>query len=434
MARAIERGSAWLSGASEKERASPRADARVQALALWALSRSGREPSQLGSGLDWLGSQHKWLADPKDWRPPSGTYAASLILLAHAGPGLASELDSGSLRHFRRKKRPGRALRHVVGISARWLVATRSRPGEWGYSVMAPPKVYPPQIPHQDLSNTQFAVYALYEAEVAGVKVPHSVWRQVFKYLIGAQEAKGPRADLSDCAGFQGSPLTRAEKPREPKSRRGQTRTRPGASSLSRLVVNSKTGAQARGWTYGRSTPEATLTMTSAGLSCLSLASARLEARGKLSASDRRRASRALQDGLAWIRSAWDEVEGLPEAGYREGHGPFYTLWSLEKAFDTAGVEVIAGKPAWETLARMTLRLQRPDGSWGPPESSQAGSLIDTSLALLVLSRASLYAFDELGQRPVTGSLERFLAPQGQDDRTRVRGRSQERSGEGVTR
>jgi len=86
------------------------------------------------------------------------------------------------------------------------------------------------------------------------------------------------------------------------------------------------------------------------------------------------RADRALRASYAWISSRFD-------AYVAEGRHLFYTLYSLEKVGDLGRIERFGGRDWYAEGASLLLRKQRADGGWG--------TYIDTSFALLFLSRAT---------------------------------------------
>jgi hypothetical protein len=109
--------------------------------------------------------------------------------------------------------------------------------------------------------------------------------------------------------------------------------------------------------------------MTAAGASSLLVLLRGLE--GHALAVD---AQKALQAAYAWL-----SLQG--EQFYVEDKNTCYTLYSLEKVGDLAGIEAF-GQEAWYARgAEVLIRLQRKDGGWG--------SHSDTALALLFLTRAT---------------------------------------------
>jgi hypothetical protein len=119
--------------------------------------------------------------------------------------------------------------------------------------------------------------------------------------------------------------------------------------------------------------------MTGAGVS--SLAAAREALGGDGSQDPALKGSmQALRDGLAWLAHGFDVTTNPGKDAHY-----YYWLYSLEKAMDTTGVERLATHEWWQAAAAQLLTRQTPNGSW-------EGKIEETSLALLVLNRATLPA------------------------------------------
>lgn len=217
--------------------------------------------------------------------------------------------------------------------------------GRWNYQGRA----------RGDLSNSQFAVLALEIGLQNEISIPVDVFRDVAEDFVVAHAAGTEEvryAILYKSAGWEG--VTE-----------GTTR-----------VVQSR--ALAGGWTYNGDAGSPSLNMTAAGVSSLLIARKALQDQEAFNGPLAEAVEEKLRAGLGWMSKR-----------VRQYFGDFYGIYSLEKAADIGSIHSLDGVDWYDEGARYLLRLQRPDGSWG--------SEVDTSFALLFLTRATRSHVQTLG-------------------------------------
>ena len=242
---------------------------------------------------------------------------------------------------------------------AMFLVNTQEESGGFGY-----PK------PREDLSNTQYALLGLRAARECGGKVPRRTFKRVMERMLELQEKEGPKV-LRTLGG---------EKKGEP-------------------VYKIDGGDRARGWGYMQSAGDATGSMTTAGIACLSICHDALmklypwsepKPWKQYDVKLRNRVKRSMQDGFAWLDANFT-VERNPGRTAPPWH--YYYLYGLERAAVFANRDLI-GEHDWYILgSRYLVSKQRKDGSWntgalGGSEYKES-AIIDTAWAILFLKKAT---------------------------------------------
>jgi len=341
--REVEGPSGWCPGGQHEA-----GQTAVQLCALLHGGVSFRHPS-LAKALRFL-----------DEEPLAEVYDVSLDLMAR--DAVLAELEAEGRAA---PGGPGRAAREEMEKSAgrieqaaAWLVRSRIKgAGAWDYRPASGRGS--PKTARWDNSNTQFAVLALGIAAARGIRVPVEIWEEVADHFLLTQEADGPLVDAP--AGDGGG-------------------ARPGGTAGRRAAA--AVPPRARGWSYERKgNRPATLSMTAAGLSSVLLAARNIPPSRR--GADARAAALAvaLRDGLGWLSPRLARAAGKADL-------PPYTLYSIEKVGDVGGIADFGGYRWYEEFARILIARQGKDGAWGPARD-EAARRSDTSLAILVLSRAS---------------------------------------------
>jgi len=404
---AIARGAGWLERETNKRVNAYKAKGggkyalgRV-ALPTFALLRSGVEPDDVAHLFAWLERQ-----------PLRMTYSVSLYLMALEARTVERQAlpPRDGMRSVARYRRgdPDAADLARMEACARWLLAARQREeGWWSYDgkpvegLDAPrprrgsrergerPLGDPADLDgagpighggadaeHGDRSNSQFAVLALHSALASGIELPPAVWEEVAAEGLRAQAKSGPDVPLDEIVYAGTSPF--ALDPRDVPADPDGTRER---GPEGRESLETGTG-RARGWSYtmGRR-GSAYGSMSAAGISSLAAAREALEAAGRLTRERDRESLAAIRDGLAWFVLHF-EADRNPQRSGNSWY--YYYLYSVEKAMDLTGVEVLGAHEWWRAGAAELLARQEEDGSWGTIEA--------TSFALLFLNRATLPA------------------------------------------
>lgn len=173
----------------------------------------------------------------------------------------------------------------------------------------------------EDLSNTQYAALGFFAAQSKGIEIPSRSWNQLISYTLILRDGEG---------GFGYRPA----------------------------------------W-------EANGSMTSAGLTCLSIALNQLGEGG----AKRREARKAIDEGVEWFAKNFSR-ETNPGGGQR-WHS--YYLYGIERVCAIEKLELIGAHHwYWEGASWFVIK-QGLDGNWG----SGADRYFETSFALLFLSRAT---------------------------------------------
>ena len=177
----------------------------------------------------------------------------------------------------------------------------------------------------EDLSNTQYAALGFFAAASKGIKIPNKSWQQLVLYTLNLGDGEG-------------------------------------------------------GFGY-RPTWEANGSMTSAGLTVLSLSLMQLGEKGNLAGAKRREARRAIDGGIEWFAKNFSR-ESNP-LGAQRWH-PYY-LYGVERVCAIEKIDMIGEHPWYWEGASWFVTNQNPDGSW----LGGGDRYFQTSFALLFLSRAT---------------------------------------------
>ena len=245
--------------------------------------------------------------------------------------------------------------RAILQKDAEWLIAT-SQGGAYTYG--KPPDEHATRDKNNwDNSNSQYGALGVWAATEAGFRAPAQYWSDVENHWIDAQAHSG-------------------------------------------------------GWGYGPGAQQATLAMTSAGVTSLFIAREQLGTTPSAAEKENSVAlPRAIQLGLEWL----DEGDHAIDLGGHRG----YTLYGLERAGLASGYKFF-GKHDWYlTLAAQAMKDQHPDGSWDGGD----GTMAETAFTVLFLSR---------GRHPIFVSKLRFAGtwanrPRDVANLTRFAGRELER-------
>lgn len=206
---------------------------------------------------------------------------------------------------------------------------------------------------HYDNSNTQYAVLGLRSAHLCDCPIPETYLLGILQHFLREQEQSGPEVE---------SFTLRTYRDQLEKSRYAAPKIRE---------------ARAKGWSY-QARGMAYGSMTTAGLTGLSIALDILQEKGKLAKTMNKKVRSALLDGFAWMKTHYSLREN-PRMGSK---WYYYYLYGLERACEIAGVTHIDEHDWYFDGAMLLLSQQNPDGSWG--------DLADTCFALLFLKKATL--------------------------------------------
>ena len=173
----------------------------------------------------------------------------------------------------------------------------------------------------EDLSNTQYAALGFFAAQSKGIEIPSRSWNQLISYTLALGDGEG-------------------------------------------------------GFGY-RPAREANGSMTSAGLTCLSIALNQLGEGG----AKRREARKAIDEGLEWFAKNFSR-ETNP-GGAQRWHS--YHLYGIERVCAIEKLEMIGAHHWYWEGASWFVTRQAHDGKWG----SGVDQYFETCFALLFLSRAT---------------------------------------------
>ncbi|MFM8387509.1 MAG: hypothetical protein ACKOCB_11925 [Planctomycetia bacterium] len=244
---------------------------------------------------------------------------------------------------------------------------------------------------NQDLSSTQLAALALYSAHRFGVKVEPEIWWDILAFALAQQEDDGPEHARHDPAYVAGGYAPPKDK--------------------------------ARGFCYMKGSADgsegkATGSMTACGLGTILICKEVIceTDKGRKRFLDKKMdtvVDKATWDALAWLDKNWSAFENKYSTyGY-----PIYYLYSLERAMDILGKNLV-GKNLWYQLgARQLLDKDKPvevderqkkgtrkvpGTHWMTNSTHEPKDVLDTCFALLFLKRAT----KGLIPRAVTGGDE----------------------------
>ena len=222
----------------------------------------------------------------------------------------------------------------TIGANVQWLERTQARKGPnrggWGYGNGRDAA---------DPSNSQFAMLALYEAELAGVDVSEQTWRLALNYWKHIQNANGS-------------------------------------------------------WGYNKS--ETTGSMTCAGLASIMIANMQIgEGDAEATGGDVQcclphRKDDHIERGLKWLG---DHFSVRRNPGARSDGGWWlYYLYAMERTGRLSGQRFIGMHDWYREGAELLVSRQGPLGEWRGSFAAEGIDHVGTSLALLFLSK---------GRRPV---------------------------------
>jgi hypothetical protein len=399
------------------------------ALALYTLLKCGVDPDNpvIVRGFNWLREPHGiteqydgahgnaigWDWDSRLARSSYELSAEILALAARYDPHKRTK-NTKTLRRRGKLHIRDKADREWLQDMATELVRRRGIPAEdpppedrqgWRYNVNpvtlkrgrstlnVPSSNLPPNA-NQDLSSTQLATLALYNAHQFGADVDLSVWFDIVDFTLAHQEKDGPEHERYDPAYHSGGYAAPID--------------------------------HARGFMYIPGSPDnsegkATGSMTGCGVVNLLLAKDVIleDRKGQHEWQERHLDSvvdKAVWDGLAWLDLHWSPfMNPSSQYGYH-----IYYLYAMERAMDVLGKNLI-GKHLWyvecgkQILAHQEAAKVKKDptggGSeevdgvfWNTKSTHDPKDVLDTCFALLFLKRATQDLVP--GGVPVTGGDE----------------------------
>jgi len=293
----------------------------------------------------------------KHYKRPTGSYETSVLLLAVCA-------TADNMKTFKASTAKAKQIKPKLGGEYRkWaqqlvdhLVSKRVDRG-WRYQVNAAGSTVGGE---NDLSSMQLATLALFSAHQLGIKVKPDVWEGILSYSLDQQEDTGPEMVYVDPA------------------------TKESRSS------------KARGYSYikGDQTPKhgsACGSMTACGLANVMMARFVLSDGARQQKQwdarpDAAKVQQAVYDGLAWIDRNWSPFENPP--GRPQSYHVYY-LYSLERAMDLIGDQLVGKHPWYSEMGQGLINSQRDDGSWYTDSTHDPKDTLDTCFALLFLKRAT---------------------------------------------
>ena len=251
--------------------------------------------------------------------------------------------------------------------AAAWLLKARIPGGGWAYTAsVSGASTF-------DFSNTQFAALGLYTASRAGVRVPEKVYCELAESFQRAQvvEPTPYTCELAPSASFESIlGLSPAPSSRRLRVRPGGWGYRNGGARRGAHAVAGALGQRGGLAPYPAMTAAGASTLT-VTLRALGTATPLLERPGR---TDARHWHGALLAACAWISRHFDQF-------LVDDRDLCYRLYSLEKLGDLAAIKTFDRNDWYRRGAACLLKRQHRDGSFG--------SYVDTSLALLFLTRST---------------------------------------------
>jgi squalene cyclase len=175
-----------------------------------------------------------------------------------------------------------------------------------------------------DGSNTQYAMLALHEADLAGATTSEKIWQRALDHLLSEQREDG---SWGYYLGMDGSG-----------------------------------------------------SMTCAGAACTSIASQHVKDKSKVAA-----AQASVKRAEKWLTKHFSVHANPQSTGATNGLWHYCYLYDLERAGRLAGWSKVGDHDWREEGVRMLLHSQRDDGAWKGSGFAEMDPVISTSLALLFL-------------------------------------------------
>ena len=322
--------------------------AGATALALYALLKCkmpAKHPT-VKKGFDFI---------EKRYYKPRGSYETSALLLAVCATADNLKTAKASKKRVVKPKLSGRYRKWARKLVDH-LVDKRVDRG-WRYQVNDPGQTHGGE---NDLSSMQLAALALFSAHQLGIKVKSSVWEGILSYSMEQQEDDGPEMKYVH-------PTTKEERV-----------------------------SYARGFSYikGDETPKhgnACGSMTACGVANIMMARFVLTDGSKQRKKwdkrpDAQKVQQSVYDGLAWLERRWSPFDNPPGRPFSYH---VYYLYSLERAMDLIGDNLV-GKHMWYSeMGQELLNRQATGGEWMTDSTHKPKDVLDTSFALLFLKRAT---------------------------------------------
>jgi hypothetical protein len=322
------------------------------ALALYALLKCKQPLNDpvIRKGFDYL-----W----KHYKKPESSYEVSMLLLAVCATADNTKMSKTFEKRKAHLKLSGR-YRSWASHLASDLADRRTNKG-WRYNVPGH-KEGPEAGGDEDLSSTQLALLALFEAQRLGIKVKSKVWEDALEFTLSQQDDDGPTIEYTD-------PVDKSRKRK----------------------------ARARGFAYikGRSDPDegqATGGMTACGMANLEMCRFVLSDGGRKRKDwDARpvaaKVQEAIYDAIAWIERNWSPFENPKKTHMNIYH--VYWHYALERAMDLLDLKLVGSHRWYNEIGQELINRQYKDGHWDSHSTHEPRDTLDTSFALLFLKRAT---------------------------------------------
>ncbi|MCA8914238.1 MAG: hypothetical protein KDB90_02410 [Planctomycetes bacterium] len=261
--------------------------------------------------------------------------------------------------------------------------------GGWGY-MRAPKKG---DTNHSDNSCSQYAVLGYKAASLLGAELNTNVFQAEAERLIG-QYWEDPQYEP-------------VEYVHNPDDREGDDDERKSRKTRSSYKDKIKPG----GWSYMCGTTSgASMQLTAAGISSLTICMDELKVRGKLKEALAMKIGLTIRGAEGWVRRNYYKAEIIngptsPLAvATSDGWGIFYNLYSVERGCVLAGIRQLEGEVDWYQIgADGLIDNQNMDGSWGTAYAAMPGrsdqQIVNTCLAILFLKRAAMPVITEHKKR-----------------------------------
>ncbi|MBK8097682.1 MAG: hypothetical protein IPK26_11280 [Planctomycetes bacterium] len=211
-----------------------------------------------------------------------------------------------------------------------------------------------------DNSNTQYALLGLFAAQLCGAEISPQVWTASGNHWLQCKIA----GNLTAAPQL----VTHQDLAKQAAAGGKGTRTRTGGK------------VPMRGWAYV-GTGDVTGSMTCAGITGLTLASAGLRDKKKGNANVLRDIDEAVRGGFLWLEHNLS-VRRNPGPPNVWNHWVYYYLYGLERTCELNQVALLGDRDWYFEGAMQILGQQRGDGGWGGAN--------DTCFAVLFLKKTAL--------------------------------------------
>ncbi|MEM7261126.1 MAG: PA14 domain-containing protein [Planctomycetota bacterium] len=323
------------------------------------------------------------------------TYALACALFAHDAAIAQLELDEMLVSpgvppaKILQKSTIGREHRREIQRLGEALLDAQNKTGGWRY------------FPHEqtaDISCIQFAILGLGIAAKRGVAIPPEAWTRAAEFIVALQAKDGPptsqRLTLTPEEQRNRDEIALIAEEKERKHG-GPGKRRGGGSGVSKTPRDPIVGTETlrvlqRPFAYMPGTGHQPTMNAEWNRTCAAVSSLLLIHDQLGSSFPRDKTAElfsSIRDGYGWMMEHWNPYPS------------FYGIYSLEKVADLGHIQKFGDRDWYDEATKHLIGRQTRDGSWPSTGMHGENPRVTTSLALLVLKRATSLLTRNPGER-----------------------------------